>query len=325
MSTLSLSPAAASIDHQPRLRVLSLGAGVQSTTLALMAARRDIDPMPDCAIFADTGWEPEAVYDHLDWLMSPGVLPFPVHIVSAGNLRDNVLESCKPQGGRFTAVPFFSREVLPAGSVQPVYDEEASGGPDGEASGALVQVGTRTLVRDEYRDGIGKRQCTHEFKIAPITKKLRALLGYAPRRRIPVGSVEVWLGISLDEAIRMKPSRTAWQVNRWPLVEARLSRQDCLSWLRRHGYPQPPKSACIGCPYHSDAVWRQIRDTDPQGWNDAVSVDRALRAGGPCRGMRALQYMHSSRQPLDEVDLSTAEDRGQINLFINECDGMCGV
>ena len=156
--------------------------------------------------------------------MSPGVLPFPVHIVSAGNLRDNVLESCKPQGGRFTAVPFFSREVLPAGSVQPVYDEEASGGPDGEASGALVQVGTRTLVRDEYRDGIGKRQCTHEFKIAPITKKLRALLGYAPRRRIPVGSVEVWLGISLDEAIRMKPSRTAWQVNRWPLVEARLSR-----------------------------------------------------------------------------------------------------
>ena len=66
MSALSLSPAAASIDHQPRLRVLSLGAGVQSTTLALMAARRDIDPMPDCAIFADTGWEPEAVYDHLD-------------------------------------------------------------------------------------------------------------------------------------------------------------------------------------------------------------------------------------------------------------------
>ena len=315
MSTFS--PPSAPVDHQPRLRVLSLGAGVQSTTLALMASHGEVGPMPSCAIFADTGWESGAVHDHLDWLMSPGVLSFPVHIVSAGNIRDDVLESCKPHGRRFTAVPFFSREVLPAGSVQPVLDEDASG--------ELVQVGTRTLARDEYRDGIGKRQCTHEFKIAPITKKLRALLGYAPRRRIPAGSVEVWLGISLDEAIRMKPSRTVWQVNRWPLVEARLSRQDCLSWLRRHGYPQPPKSACIGCPYHSDAVWRQMRDTDPQGWSDAVTVDRALRAGGPCRGMRALQYMHSSRKPLDEVDLSTAEDRGQINLFINECEGICGV
>ena len=38
-----------------RLRVLSLGAGVQSTTLALMAAHGEIGPMPDCAIFADTG------------------------------------------------------------------------------------------------------------------------------------------------------------------------------------------------------------------------------------------------------------------------------
>jgi len=38
-----------------RLRALSLGAGVQSTTLALMAAHGEVGPMPDCAIFADTG------------------------------------------------------------------------------------------------------------------------------------------------------------------------------------------------------------------------------------------------------------------------------
>lgn len=42
-----------------RLRALSLGAGVQSTTMALMAAHGEIGPMPDCAIFADTGWEPK--------------------------------------------------------------------------------------------------------------------------------------------------------------------------------------------------------------------------------------------------------------------------
>jgi 3'-phosphoadenosine 5'-phosphosulfate sulfotransferase (PAPS reductase)/FAD synthetase len=47
------------------MKVISLGAGVQSTALALMAANGEIGPMPDCAIFADTGWEPEAVYSHL--------------------------------------------------------------------------------------------------------------------------------------------------------------------------------------------------------------------------------------------------------------------
>lgn len=47
------------------LRVLSLGAGVQSTTLALMAAHGEIEP-PDCAIFADTQWEPAEVYAHLN-------------------------------------------------------------------------------------------------------------------------------------------------------------------------------------------------------------------------------------------------------------------
>ena len=49
-----------------RLRALSLGAGVQPTTLDLMAAHGAVGPMPDCAIFADTGWEPRAVYEHLD-------------------------------------------------------------------------------------------------------------------------------------------------------------------------------------------------------------------------------------------------------------------
>ena len=62
--------------------IISLGAGVQSSTMALMAAKGEITPMPDAAIFADTGWEPKYVYDWLDWLETQ--LPFPVHRVSGG-------------------------------------------------------------------------------------------------------------------------------------------------------------------------------------------------------------------------------------------------
>lgn len=264
------------------LHIISLGAGVQSTTMALMAAQGEIVPMPQGAIFADTGWEPKAVYKHLEWLVKE--LPFPVHVVTAGrSLKDDILRASNAKRARFVSVPFFTET------------------------------------------GLGRRQCTREFKISVISKKQRELLGYLPRQRIPSKSCEVWIGISVDEAMRMKPSSNKWAVNRWPLIERRMTRNDCLRWLERNNYPLAPKSACIGCPFHSDAHWRDMRDNSPEEWAEAVAVDRALRERGPMRGTRVLQYMHRQRVPLDQVDLSTLEDHGQLNLFINECEGMCGV
>ena len=101
-----------------------------------------------------------------------------------------------------------------------------------------------------------------------------------------------------------------------------MNRNDCLRWLERNGYREPPKSSCIGCPFQNDAQWRNLRDQSPDEWQDAVEIDRAIRHQPKFRGK---QFMHRSMLPLDEVDLSTAEDRGQLNLFNNECEGMCGV
>src|SRR5262245_35079057 len=85
------------------LRVISLGAGVQSTTMALMAAHGEIGPRPVCAIFADTQAEPRVVYEHLRWLMSANVLPFPVHVITAGNLRAAIMRPRKT--GKFPEMP----------------------------------------------------------------------------------------------------------------------------------------------------------------------------------------------------------------------------
>lgn len=255
--------------------------------MALMAAHGEIGPMPDCAIFADTGWEPKAVYEHLKWLMSPNVLPFPVHIVSAGNIRENITTRRNTTGGRYAAVPFY-------------------------------------IVSPNGKNGIGRRQCTSEYKLTPLMRKMRDLLGVGRLGRIKAGAVEVWVGISLDEAIRAKPARQQWQATRFPLLEKRVTRQACLQWLRAHEYPEPPKSACIGCPFRNDASWRAMRQDRPEEWADAVAADRELREGA-ARGMRGQEFMHSARVPLDQVDLSTAEERGQLNMFINECEGMCGV
>lgn len=273
--------------ENPKLRVLSLGAGVQSTTMALMAAHGEIGPMPDCAIFADTGWEPKAVYDHLRWLSSPNVLPFPVHVVRRGNLRDDVLDNVQDKQENV------KRSTIPAFST----------GLNGSAPLA--------------------RHCTRDYKIDPIKNKLRELLGAKLRQRIPDNNVEVWLGISTDEAGRASPAKTKWQRNHFPLITADMSRQDCLNWMDAKGYPTPPKSACIGCPYHNNAFWRGMRDNDPESWSDAVEFDKAIRPG--FKGSKSEVFLHRSLKPLDEVDLSTAEDHGQLNFFINECEGMCGV
>ncbi|MGA0531280.1 hypothetical protein [Hansschlegelia sp. KR7-227] len=308
----SLAPTAAQRETI-RLRVLSLGAGVQSTTLALMAAHGEIGPMPDCAIFADTGWEPQAVYEHLAWLRSPNVLPFPVHLVSAGDLRADLLAGA--QGDRWASIPAFTRNVTPAGTELPVYDEDENG--------ELVIVGSRILQTDRVGVGMIRRQCTGDYKITPIRRKVREMLGLTRRRSPSSPIAEQWIGISLDEALRMKPSFEPWQINRWPLIELGITRLDCLHWLARNDYPVPPKSACIGCPFHSDDHWRQMRDHDSAAWTDAVNVDHAIRTG--FRGIRGQVYLHRSAVPFDLADLSTEADRGQLDLWPNECEGMCGV
>jgi hypothetical protein len=266
------------------MHIISLGAGVQSTTMALMAAHGEIEPMPDAAIFADTGWEPKAVYDHLRWLMSDTVLPFPVHIAMAGNIREDLLAGTTARSGTFISIPSHLKQGL--------------------------------------NKGIGRRQCTTAYKIEPLMRKTRELLGMGRREPIAAGTVTTWVGISLDEIYRAIPSKVRYQVKRFPLLEQRMTRHDCLRWLEQHGYPTPPKSSCIGCPLHSDAHWREIRKR-PEEWQQAVEIDHLIRTRNVPVGKE--QYLHQQRVPLDQVDLTTAEDRGQLNLFLNECEGMCGV
>ena len=83
----------------PTLIVLSLGGGVQSSVMALMAGERAFGRMPDCAIFADTHWEPPSVYEHIEWLKDR--LRFPLHVVDNGrNLREDVKALTNHSGSR---------------------------------------------------------------------------------------------------------------------------------------------------------------------------------------------------------------------------------
>jgi hypothetical protein len=269
------------------LKYLSLGAGVQSTCLALMMHQGEIEA-PDVAIFADTGWEPTAVYEHLDWLIS--VVSFPVIKVSAGNLRDEVLGLTADKKS-YLRIPAYTRD------------------PNGDL-------------------GILRRQCTQDYKITPVEREARRILGAGYRQRLPANArATVYIGISADEAQRAKPNRAKWATNEYPLLELRMQRAHCLKWMRDNGYPEAPRSACLGCPFHSNAEWRHIQRTDPVGFADAVEVDRLIRDSTQ-QGIKQPAYLHDSCIPLSEVDFSDAEDAGQLSIWDkwgNECEGMCGV
>ena len=198
------------------LTVISLGGGLDASAQALMASQGAFDAIPNCAIFADTHWEPPSLYTHLDWLAER--LGFPVYVVDNGrSLRKDAKALTNHSGNRsFVDLPVYLK------------------GRDGES------------------DGMGRRQCTEHYKIAPVRRKIRDLLGLSKGQRVPADTtVELWLGISTDEAIRMKDSRDRWILNRYPLIEAGMSRKDCMEWWKERYDRLLERSACVGCPFQS--------------------------------------------------------------------------
>jgi hypothetical protein len=276
------------------LRVLSLGAGVQSTTLALMIAHGELEPI-DCAIFSDTQSEPEAVYDHLARLTVPGVLPFPIHRVTKGSLRQELIDATQGKLTAHARPPLFLRN--PNGSF-----------------------------------GMTRRQCTGDYKIDVILRKVRELAGIKKGSPGPKEVVvEQLIGISIDEAHRQKDARFRWIANSYPLVRHGITRAECVEKLKAWGWINVPKSACTFCPYHNDELWAEMQETDPASFADAVAMDRIIRGESRLR-LRGEAYLHETRQPLELVNfrgrIAEKIARGikpQGNLFGNECEGVCGV
>ncbi len=264
------------------MRVLSLGAGIQSTVLALLACDGTL-PGLDAAIFADTGWEPPSVYEQVDRLRDElGRNGIPLHVVTSGNLRSDTLDPAH----RFVSVPYFTKNA------------------DGS-------------------DGMGRRQCTAEYKLKPIKAKVRELLGYVHPKPVPKDVfAEQWIGFSTDEIHRV---RSRLDVNysrpRYPLLELNMSRKDCERWLKAHGWGHTAKSACIGCPFHGNAQWRDLRDNHPEQWADAVDFDRQIRKGGAsAKPLRGEAFLHRSRLPLDiaPIDRVTAHEWADRQLTIED-------
>ena len=281
-------------------QILSLGAGVQSSTVALMSERGDLPPL-DAAIFSDTGAEPQAVYDWLDWLEGQ-ITTFPIYRVEHRNLETEDVErrTSKTSGRKYlrSSVPLW------------------------------VQRG------DKMGGGL-RRKCTRDFKIHPLMRKVKELAGIS--RKTQGIQVRQWIGISTDEAHRMKPSRDAWSLHWWPLIDEGMSRQHCMEWMAKNDYPAPPRSACVFCPYHSAEEWHRLQTKEPDGYERAAKYEEMVREGirdwdtvTDADDVFCQKIVHAT--PLREINwtdvLADKTVSKQLSLFGewgNECEGMCGL
>jgi len=96
------------------------------------------------------------------------------------------------------------------------------------------------------------RQCTRQYKVAPLQRYLYD--------RYPGECIRLMLGISVDEYHRMRDSSAARIEHVYPLVDARLTRWQCRDIIERAGLAVPSKSSCWFCPYRSSASqWALVR------------------------------------------------------------------
>ena len=255
------------------MRIISLGWGVQSFTLAAMVALGELEPV-DAVVHADTGHERSGTYKFAEewtpWLQEHGV------------------------------------------NVITVYNELTA--PVDEWGGVYVPAFTST----SRTKGQLRRQCTHRWKVVPMRRWLQ--LNRIGER------VDQLLGISLDEAHRARQSEVKYITNNYPLIERKMTRGACKAWLLSNGLEIPVKSSCTFCPYHNMAAWRDVNRSSDD-WDEAVAFDRAIRGKRPPHDV----FIHPARIPLEDVDLRTLQEKGQLELdwddeLYESCpEGVCGV
>lgn len=237
-------------------------------------------PMPDCAIFADPKWEHEETYKYLSWF-----IPY-----------------CEEQGLKFY--------VVSKGNIR----VEAL---DTQKRWATMPLFT---LSESGEKGMLRRQCTNEYKVSVVYKKVRELMGLKKYQRTK-NPANIWIGYTLDEADREKPSRVGYCKNVFPLLYDRpTKRRECEKYILDNGFYLPPKSACIGCPYCGDDRWKDLKKNNPKLFEDACQFDDAVR-NNTRKGIKAQVFLHSRRIPLRDIKFFD----GQIDMFTEECEGHCGL
>lgn len=158
------------------------------------------------------------------------------------------------------------------------------------------------------------RWSTRDYKITPIHAYYRSIGGH----------INQYVGIAYDEITRMKGSNEPFITTLFPLVDAKLTRADCVRIIESEGLPVPPKSGCYFCPFNNLERWRELSHAHPELYRKAMRleegskhfpdqslVDHGIRRSLNVSGLREL------RQVL------RTEVRDKLATEAGPCSGYC--
>ncbi len=83
------------------------------------------------------------------------------------------------------------------------------------------------------------------------------------------------------------------------------------SWYEKTEFPEPIKSSCLICPFHSDGYWRRFKKLFPDEFEEACKFDDAIRN---YPNLKSKAYLSKHLKPLRDVDLEY-----ERSLFHDSC------
>jgi hypothetical protein len=248
-----------------------MGWGVQSTTLAFMSALGEL-PKLDYVIHSDTTWEREETYKYAEEY-TPFLEQHGIKIITTSD----------PKTAQAILNPERKHSLY-----TPVFTQKEGASYKGDRLGKL------------------RRTCTDNWKIQPLKLKLREILAELGLKPTD-GVIQMWLGISKDEWHRAKNSEVKYIENEFPLLDKKMSRNDCVAWLKAKGFKVPKKFSCSICVFHSEKVWDEMKRENGKDWETAVWFDNEIRDLRP----GYVLFLHKSGKPLEQA-VNIPEDQGQV-------------
>ena len=276
------------------MKILSCGAGMQSSALHLMSCENALAkirgeppvwpqvPIYDISIFCDLGFEPPWVKKQVEFLANAG-------------------HSC--------GVPLVILD-------SPLYTDFM----ENFGERRTISIPWWTIKEDGHKSKM-PRNCTIDYKVELISKYVRwELLGYKKGQRLrdeDKKAHEMHMGFSAEESRRCKESPNPMFVNKFPLVEMGLTRADNFAYIKDVWGLETKASACSFCPFHKNYFFKFLRENEPEQYAQVVGVDELLRDKNPKPPMDSDLFISRSRKRL--MDL-TDEDCNDA-----ECFEYCGM
>lgn len=271
------------------MKILSCGAGMQSTALALMScenalARRNgyaapnrLVPVYDHVIFCDLGMEPSWVMDQVEFIR----------------------KACEMAG-----IPFKVLKTNLYGDFMKNFGERRT-----------ISIPWWTLGDDGKKSKM-PRNCTIDYKVEVISKYIRwEVLGYRKGQRLKdhdKKAHEMHMGFSYEERKRCKESPNPMFVNQFPLVELGWTRAESYAYCKDVWGLDTKASACTFCPYHQNYFFKFLKENLPEEYAALVEVDNLLRDKNPKPPMDSDLFISRSRKRLEDL---TPEDCDDMKCF----------